>query len=100
MKQYTYEAIEERTGASVQIRCTAAKPEWARLQIVNYYGRHFAICETFRDIDPPHHVLGEIDAASMTERDAKWLAKRIASHSSTIAGATSPSAKRITRGHV
>lgn len=77
MKQYTYDAIDGRTGHSVQIRCTAAKPEWARLQIVNYYGRHFTICETFRDIDPPHRVLGEIDAASMTAADAEWLEKRI-----------------------
>ena len=77
MKQYTYSIIDKQTGHANQVRCTAPKPEWARLQVLLIYGQECEVAESFCDIDPPHQVLGEIDASDMTQSDADWAEREI-----------------------
>ena len=61
MKQYTFEATNRRTGRVEPIRATARNEAIARAHIVNYYGDQFDIAGLFCNVNPPHHVLGEID---------------------------------------
>lgn len=65
MRQYTFEAINRRTGRVEPIRATARTDAIARAHIVNYYGDQFDIADLYSDIDPPHYVLGEIDCTHL-----------------------------------
>ena len=64
MKQYEFEAINRKRGNVERIRATARTEAIARAHIVNYYGAQFDVMETYCDINPPHHILGEIDCSS------------------------------------
>ena len=61
MRQYEFE-ITHRTRHNVErARATARTPEIARWHIVDFYGDQFDVADLFCDVNPPHHVLGEID---------------------------------------
>lgn len=77
MRQYTYSIIDKKTNKADLVRCTAPNPEWARLQVILAYGQECEVAESFCDIDPPHRILGEIDASDMTQADADWAAREI-----------------------
>ncbi len=64
MKQYEFEAVHRTRRNVERIRATARTPEIARWHIVNYYGDQFDVADLFCDVNPPHHVLGEIDCTS------------------------------------
>ena len=64
MKQYEFEAINRKRGNVERIRATAASEAIARAHIVNYYGEQFDVLESCCDVNPPHHILGEIDCSS------------------------------------
>ena len=64
MKQYEFEAINKKRGNVERIRATAKNEEIARKNIVEYYGEQFDILESCCDINPPHHILGEIDCSN------------------------------------
>lgn len=61
MKQFEFEAIHRTRGKVERIRATARTQEIARAHIVNYYGTQFDVAGFCCDVNPPHHVLGEID---------------------------------------
>lgn len=61
MKQFEFEAVNRRRGNVERIRATARNEAIARAHIVNYYGDQFDIAGLFCNVNPPHHVLGEID---------------------------------------
>jgi hypothetical protein len=61
MKQFEFEAVNRRRGNVERIRATARTDAIARAHIVNYYGNQFDIAGLFCNVNPPHHVLGEID---------------------------------------
>lgn len=64
MKQYEFE-ITHRTRRNVErARATARTPEIARWHIVDCYGDQFDVADLFCDVNPPHHVRGEIDCTS------------------------------------
>lgn len=77
MRQFSFSVLNKHSSGAAIVRCTAPTAEWARLQIVSYYGNQFDVCDLPCDIDPPHKVLGEIDASSMTQRDADYLARGV-----------------------
>ena len=64
MRQYEFEAIHRTRGNVERLRATARTAQVARWHIVNYYGDQFDVMELHRDINPPHHIAGEIDASS------------------------------------
>jgi hypothetical protein len=72
MKQYTFSVTNLVSKKSDIVRCTAANPEWALLQVKSCY-EGYLVCDLYCDIDKPHAVLGEIDASSMTAADAAFL---------------------------
>ena len=61
MKQYEFEATHRTRRNVERIRATARTPEIARWHIVNYYGDQFDVADLFCNVNPPHHILGEID---------------------------------------
>ena len=73
MKQYEFSIINKRTGRAEPARATAANAVIAHAQIVLAYGRQFDVCELHSDINPPHHVLGEIDCSDFPVTDTAWL---------------------------
>lgn len=76
MKQFTYEITCNRTGRIERARCTADNAEWARLQVRLAYEPQFIVADLHCDIDPPHRVLGEIDASGMTQEEADYFMAR------------------------
>ena len=80
MKQYEYDMINKRsTGRKVErARATAATADIARAQIVLMYGHQFEVLSLYRDINPPHHVLGEIDCSDFPLSDLAWLEREAA----------------------
>jgi hypothetical protein len=64
MKQYEFEAINRKRGNVERIRATAKTEAIARAHIVNYYGAQFDVMESCCDVNPPHHIIGEIDCSS------------------------------------
>lgn len=73
MKQFEFEIINKRTGRVEHARATAADAEIARAQIVLMYGTQFQVLELFSDVNPPHHIVGEINCADFPEADRPWL---------------------------
>ena len=86
MNQYEFEINNKRTGRVEYARATAKTPEIARAQIVLMYGLQFDVLGLFRDINPPHHVLGEINCADFPDDALSllWLTREAAQ----IEGAT------------
>jgi hypothetical protein len=80
MKQYEFEMINKRsTGRRVEhARATASTADIARAQIVLMYGQQFEVMSLYRDINPPHHVLGEIDCSDFPLSDLAWLEREAA----------------------
>ena len=64
MKQYEFEAVHRTRRNVERIRATARTPEIARWHLVDAYGDQFDISDFFCDINPAHHVLGEIDCTA------------------------------------
>ena len=64
MKQYEFEAVNRKRGNVERIRATAKSEAIARAHIVNYYGEQFDVLESCCDVNPPHHIAGEIDCSS------------------------------------
>lgn len=64
MRQYEFEAIHRTRGNVERIRATASCPDFARAHIVNYYGDQFEVMPLHCDVNPPHHITGEIDAST------------------------------------
>jgi len=64
MRQYEFEIINKRTRRVEYVRATAQSETIARAQIVIAYGLQFDVMDFFSDINPPHHVLGEIDCST------------------------------------
>jgi len=64
MKQYEFEAINRKRGNVERIRATAKTEAIARAHIVNYYGSQLEVMELACDVNPPHHILGEMDCSS------------------------------------
>lgn len=73
MKQYEFEAINRKRGNVERIRATAKNEAIARAHIVATYGSQFDVMESYCDINPPHHIIGEIDCSS-PEHEAFALA--------------------------
>lgn len=73
MKQYEYSMTNKRTGRAEQARATAPNAVIAHAQIVLAYGRSFTVCELYSDINPPHHIAGEIDCSDFLLTDTAWL---------------------------
>jgi hypothetical protein len=78
MRQYTYQVVNKSTGQVDHVRATAAKPEIARSQIVLAYGLHHSVMQTFCNINPKHHTVGEIDCSGFPLSDLAWLEKQAA----------------------
>jgi hypothetical protein len=78
MKQFEYEMINRTTGRVEHARATAKTADIARLQIILMYGRQFDVLELYSDINPPHHILGEIDCADFPDSDIQWLINEVA----------------------
>lgn len=64
MKQYEFEATNRQRGNAERIRATAKTEAIARAHIVNEYGPQFDVAEACCNVNPPHHVLGEIDCST------------------------------------
>jgi len=84
MRQYEYQLINKRSGRVEHARATAKTPTIARNQIVLKYGQQFEVLGLYSNINPPHHVLGEIDCSDFPDSDTQWLA----SEAAKIEGAT------------
>ena len=78
MRQYEYQLINKQSGRVEHARATAKTPAIARNQIVMMYGQQFNVLELYSNINPPHHVLGEIDCSDFPESDVQWLANEAA----------------------
>ena len=74
MRQYEFEAVHRTRGNVERIRATAKTMAIARAHIVNYYGGQFEIAGLCCDVNPPHHVLGEIDC---TDPGAETFAQNL-----------------------
>jgi hypothetical protein len=64
MHQYEFEIVNKRTKRVEHARATAQSETIARAQIVIAYGLQFDVMGFCSDINPPHHVLGEIDCST------------------------------------
>jgi hypothetical protein len=75
MKQYEFQIVRKWDGRVEFARATAKSPEIARAQIVLMYGLQFDVMGLFRDVNPPHHVLGEINCEDFPDcpLHTKWL---------------------------
>jgi hypothetical protein len=78
MKQYEFEIHDKRTGRVEYARATARTPDIARAQIVLAYGAQFDVMNLFRDVNPPHHIVGEIDCSDFPMSDMAWLMRQAA----------------------
>ena len=78
MKQYEYQLINKTSGRVEHVRATAKTADIARLQIVLMYGRQFEVLDLYSNINPPHHVLGEIDCSDFPDSDIQWLINEVA----------------------
>jgi hypothetical protein len=84
MRQYEYQLINKRTARVEHASATAATAAIARAQIVLAYGQQFEVLDLYCDINPPHHVMGEIDCSNFPDTDTQWLVNEAAK----IEGAT------------
>ena len=83
MKQFEYQLTNKKTGRVEHARATARTAYIARAQIALMYGAQFEVAGLFCDVNPPHHILGEIDCSNFPEKDIPWLTRELA----TIEGA-------------
>ena len=63
-RQYEFEAVNRARGNVERIRATASSEFVARAHIVNYYGDQFDVMQACCNVNPAHHILGEIDCTS------------------------------------
>lgn len=75
MQQYEY-SIKAADGYTATVYCTAAKPEWARLQVCMAY-KGYTVSETPLDSHAPHRIYGEIDASTMTQKDYDYFVSKL-----------------------
>ena len=73
MKQFEFEITNKKTGRIEHARATARTEAIARAQIVIFYGSQFEVMGFCSDINPPHHVLGEIDCSDSDVITTDWL---------------------------
>ena len=73
MRQFEFELINKKTGRVEHARATAKNAHIARLQIVLMYEPQFDVAGLCCAVNPPHHVLGEIDCSGFPEHDTLWL---------------------------
>jgi hypothetical protein len=73
MRQYEFQLVNKQSGRAEYARATAKTPAIARAQIVLAYGQQFDVMGLHCDINPPHHVLGEIDCSNFPDKDTAWL---------------------------
>ncbi len=78
MKQFEFQMTNKRNGRVEHARATAATAAIARAQIVLAYGPQFEVMGLHCNINPPHHVLGEIDCSDFPVVDIAWLEKQAA----------------------
>jgi len=78
MKQYEYQLINKTSGRVEHARATAKTADIARLQLVLMYGRQFEVLDLYSDINPPHHIFGELDCSCFPESDLAWLINEVA----------------------
>lgn len=78
MHQFEFQLINKRSARIEHARATAATAAIARAQIVLEYGHQFQVMGLHCDINPPHHVLGEIDCSDFPVADTAWLEKQAA----------------------
>ena len=78
MRQYTFQIVNKKTSQVDHVRATAANPEIARNQIVLAHGLHHNVMGLFCNVNPPHHILGEIDCTGFPLSDLAWLEKQAA----------------------
>jgi hypothetical protein len=73
MRQYEFEISNRRTKRIEHARATARTAAIARAQIVLMYGAQFDVMTLCSDVNPPHHILGEIDCSEFDETQSAWL---------------------------
>lgn len=78
MKQYQFEMTNKQSGRVEHARATAATAAIARAQIVLAYGQQFDVMGLYSNVNPPHHVLGEIDCSDFPMVDLPWLERQAA----------------------
>lgn len=78
MKQFEFEITNKKTGRVEHARATAKTDEIARAQIVLMYGSQFDVAGLCCDVNPAHHVVGEIDCSDFPESDVVWLMREAA----------------------
>ena len=78
MKQYSFEITNKQRGRIEHARATAATADIARAQIVLAYGSQFDIAALYSDINPAHHIAGEIDCSNFPVSDLPWLMREAA----------------------
>jgi hypothetical protein len=78
MKQYEFQITDKRTGRVEPARATAATAAIARAQIVLAYGQQFDVMGLHCDVNPAHHVLGEINCSDFPLSDLAWLERQAA----------------------
>jgi len=78
MKQYEFEMINRSSNRVEHARATAATAAIARAQIVLAYGPQFDVMGLCCNVNPPHHILGEIDCSNFPLADLAWLEREAA----------------------
>jgi hypothetical protein len=78
MKQYEFQITNKRSARVEHARATAATAAIARAQIVLAYGQQFDVMGLHCDVNPAHHVLGEIDCSDFPLSDLAWLDRQAA----------------------
>jgi hypothetical protein len=78
MKQFEFQMINRSSDRVEYARATAATAAIARAQIVLAYGQQFDVMGLCCDVNPPHHILGEIDCSDFPLADMAWLERQAA----------------------
>jgi hypothetical protein len=78
MKQFEFQMINKQIGRVEHARATAATAAIARAQIVLAYGPQFDVMGLHCNVNPAHHVLGEIDCSDFPVSDLTWLEREAA----------------------
>ena len=79
MKQFEFEMVSKAAPHRVEhARATAATAAIARAQIVLAYGHQFDVMGLHSNVNPAHHVLGEIDCSDFPMADLPWLERQAA----------------------
>lgn len=75
MNQYAFRI--EKNGRRDTVHCTASRPSYAWLAVLNAYGAEFAVSAAPVAVLAPHEIAAEIDASDMTDADARYLMPRV-----------------------